>query len=144
MDVKIYPPPSISGSAFSLQWYDLEITQINFNLTQKIEEYNITDNNRALVRGYVHSTSTMSFNGVISADSGIPGATLEEKKENLMEAASSWWTWGNQINRTECARIDWRGWVQYMMIERLAIEKTAGDEDAYDYELVVFIHEGHD
>lgn len=143
MKIKIYPPTNISGSPFTKQWYDLDIIKVSFNLSQNIHEYNIADSNRALMAGYEHSTSIMTLNGVISLNSAIPGSTIESKKENFMEAASAWWTFGDQINRVECAQIDWRGWVQYIMIQRLEIESIAGEEtDEYSYTLTLFIHEG--
>ena len=143
MEIKIKPPASISSSPFATgTWYNLEVTRAFFNMNAKIQEYKIKDKNKFVFEEYTHSSSTMMFNGVITASSGLPGATLEAKKENLIEAASAWWTFGDQATRTNCAHIYWRGWDQYMMIERLAIEKTAGDEESYDYELTVVIHEG--
>lgn len=142
MQIEIYPPPSVSGTDFALQWYDLEVVQVQFSLSQEIHEYNITDMNTFFMEGFEHSKSLMTFMGVLTVDSNIPGTTLEDKKDNLMEAASAWWTFGDQSIRSNCAQIKWRGWSQHMMIERLEIEKTAGDEEEYNYTLGIMIHEG--
>lgn len=142
MEVKLYPPANISSSPFKLEWYLLEIAQLTFDVGQKIHEYNITAKNKFTMSGYEHSTSKITLSGVISADSGLPGATLEEKKDNLVEAVSGWWMFGDQKNRTECAQLYWRGWTFYVMVERLSIERTAGDTEAYDYELTILVHEG--
>ena len=143
MDIKIMPPLEISGSDWQLStWYELEIYQLTFNTDIKLQEYNIKDKNTYLVAGYSHSVSAINLLGVITENSDIPGSTLEEKKENLIEAASAWWTFGDQQIKTNCSRIDWRGWDQYMMIERLDIEKSAGEDNEYPYEMKIIIHEG--
>lgn len=141
MQIKIYPPDGAT-SPFSMQWYDLEVVQVTFNLSQQIHEHVLSDKNKYVMDGYEHSSSTMNFRGVLSADSDLPGSTLEDKKENWMEACSGWWEIDKGKDRTKCVQIQWRGWTQYCMIERLAIEKAAGDEEEYPYELVVVIHEG--
>lgn len=142
-NIKIMPPTKISDSPFTFDtWYELEIIQVQFSLNHKIHEYKITDMNTFYMEGFEHSTSSMSFNGVITIDSGIPGLTLENKKDNFIDAASEWWTFGDQRIKSKCSKIYWRGWEQYMMIERLSIEKPAGDEEEYNYELSIIIHEG--
>lgn len=141
MNIEIYPPVGGTSPPFASAWYGLEILQVQFSLDHKIHEYKIKDNNVFMMEGFEHSTSSMSLNGVLSDDSVFVGSTLEDKKDNLILAASEWWTKSDQRIRTNCARIKWRNWEQYMMIERLNIEKTAGEE-SYDYELSVIIHEG--
>ena len=142
MEVKIYPPLHISSSPFIGQWYNLRIEKLSFDVSQKIHEYNITAKNKFTMTGYEHSVSKVTLSGVISIDSDLPGATLEEKKDNLVDAASGWWFYGDQKNQTECAKLYCRGWEFYIMIERLSIERTAGDTEAYYYELIILILEG--
>ena len=143
MEVKIYPPDKISDSPFNFEWYDLGVSQVTFDLSQRIHEYNITAKNKFTMTGYEHSTSKMKLTGVISENSDLPGSTIEDKRDNLIEAASGWWMFGDQKIQTDCAKIYWRGWEQYIMIEKLSIEKIAGETESYDYELEIIIHEGN-
>lgn len=141
MQVEIHPPASVT-SPWGDQWYDLEITQVTFDLSHKIQDYNVTTKNKFTMAAFEHSASAMSLNGVLTSDSAIPGSTLEDKKENWIEAASAWWIFGSGKVKTACAQIKWRGWEQYIMIERLSVEKTAGEEEEYPYEMKILIHEG--
>lgn len=141
MEIKIYPPVGVT-SPFSFTWYHLEIDQVQFSLNHKIHEFKIIDKNIFYMEGFEHSTSSMSFNGVLTTNSDFVGSDLEDKKDNMINAASAWWTCSDQRIRTNCAKIYWRGWEQYMMIERLNIEKSAGEEEEYNYELSILIHEG--
>lgn len=141
MQIEIHPPTGAT-SPFSMQWYDLEATKLTFDLSQKIHEYLVSDKNKYVATGYEHSVSTMSITGVLTVDSDLPGTTVEDKKNNWIEACSGWWEIDKGKYRINCMQIKWRGWSQYVMIERLAIEKVAGEEEEYPYELVVKIHEG--
>lgn len=144
MDIEIYPPADISSSPFHLQWYELEITNIQFNLNHKIHEYKISNKNTFLMQGFEHSFSNMILSGVLTANSDVVGATLEEKKENLIEAASTWWTFNSDNTKVKSPKIKWRGWEQYMMIRRVDIINSAGEEaESYEYEMEISIHEGH-
>lgn len=140
LQVEIYPPVG-STSPFSLQWYELEVTDVEFELNQKIHEYLISDKNKYVMSCYEHSASTINLSGVLTINSKLPGTTLEEKKLNLIEASSNWWQIDKGKSRIKCMQIKWRDYKQFCMIERLNIDSTAGEEE-YPYELVLAIHEG--
>ena len=141
MEIKIYPPVGVTYP-YVLNWYKLEIHGVQFSLNHKVHEYKISNMNTFYMQGFEHSTSSMSLNGVLTASSEFVGNDIEDKKDNLINAASAWWTCSDQRIKTNCAQIRWRGWDQYMMIERLSIEKSAGEEEEYSYELSIMIHEG--
>ena len=140
MLVEIHPPAGAPNPPTQYTWYDLEIVQVHFNVDQEIHKHNFI-NNTFMMEGYEHSVSTMSMTGVLTVDSNFYGVTVEDKKTNMLMAASMWWTIGDNNIRTQCAQIKWRGWEQYIMIDRLEMTKVAGEEE-YTYTLTMTIHEG--
>ena len=142
MEVKIRPPDDISSSPFQTgNWYNLDIIEASLDLSHALSMKDILYKNTSYVAAFYHNTTQMQFRGVVSNDSGLPGSSAIVKRENLIEAASTWWTYGNPEHRTKCAQIYWRGWSQYCMIERVVFDIIAGEE-AFEYTLSVIIHEG--
>ena len=123
MEIKIKCPSEATAPFQIDHYYQLEITQIRFNISQKLHEHKIKDKNKYLVEGYEHSKTDITLNGVI-------------------KAASEWWMAGDARQRTKSAQLYWRGWEQYIMIERLEFMKVAGEVESYEYDLTVIVHEG--
>ena len=142
MEIKIKCPSEATAPFQIDHYYQLEITQIRFNISQKLHEHKIKDKNKYLVEGYEHSKTDITLNGVLTAKSDFIGDDLEEKKDNLIKAASEWWMAGDARQRTKSAQLYWRGWEQYIMIERLEFMKVAGEVESYEYDLTVIVHEG--
>lgn len=141
MNVKLKPPTNAS-SPWANRWYELDAMEVKSDLSANINEHPITDRDVFLFSQYLHPTSKIIIDCVLTANSDIQGSSVEDKKLNLIEAAAIWWKEGEAKVRTECAQIDYRGWVQYVLIEKLDIEKVAGDETEYSYTLDCVIHEG--
>lgn len=141
IEIKLTPPDGVA-LPFTHTDYLLEVNKISNNTSQKLHEYKIKDDNKFLVEGFEHSSTSISINGTLTVDSGFVGDTLEDKKDNLIKAAAEWWQVGNPKKRTECAQLYWRGWSQYVLIERLEVIKVAGEDDSYDYIMSFLVHEG--
>lgn len=141
MEVKLRPP----GSALSPwvgRWYDLNTIEVKSDLSASINEHPITDRDTFLFSQYLHPTSRIIIDCILTADSDIQGSSIEDKKNNLIDAAAMWWGFGDAKIKTDCAQIRYRGWEQYVMIEKLNIEKVSGDDIEYIYTLDCVIHEG--
>lgn len=141
MDVSIYPPPG-SVSPWVNRWYGINVIEVKFDLSATINEHPIIDKNTFLFSQYKHSTSAINIDCILTADSDIQGTGIEDKKNNLIDAAVMWWSYDDAKIKTNCAQIRWRGWVQYVMIEKIDFDKIGGDEIEYLYTLRCIIHEG--
>jgi len=140
MEVKIKPPPDVTAPFVLDYYYLLEATSVTFDISQRLHEHKIKDKNKYLVEGYEHSSTAIKVTGVLTADSDFQGADLEEKKDNLIKAASEWWLLCK--TKATSAFFYWRGWEQRVMIERVEFMKNAGEVESYDYDLSLLVHEG--
>jgi hypothetical protein len=141
MEVKITPASS-AIAPWTDRAYLLNVVEIKTDLSASINEHPISDKNTFLFSQYLHPTSKIIIDGVLTADSDIQGSTIEEKKDNLIDAAALWWSYDDAKVKANCALLYYRGWEQYVMIESLDIEKVAGDEIEYFYTLTCVVHEG--
>lgn len=141
MNVRL-KPPSGASSPWTNRWYELDVIEVKFDLSANVNEHPIIDKTTFLFSQYLHPRSKITVDCILTADSDVQGSGIEEKKLNLIEAAAIWWSEGEAKVRTECAQIDYRGWEQYVLVEKLDISKEAGDEVEYTYTLDCIIHEG--
>ena len=143
MEVKLITPPGCV-SPWALQSYNLEIIELKFDVAGQTHENPITDKETMMFSQYKHGTSQITLKGILTDDSAIPGTLVEDKKNNLITAAASWWHSGGADVKepTDCMQLYWRGWTQYVIIERLEIEKIAGDEVEYQYTITLIVNEG--
>lgn len=141
MEVKI-TPASLAVAPWTDREYTLNAIEVKTELISSINEHPVSDKNTFLFSQYRHPTSKIIIDGIITADSDIQGATIEEKKDNFIDAAAMWWSYDNARLKTNGAIIYYRGWEQYVMIEKLDIQKVAGDEIEYTYTLDCIVHEG--
>ena len=141
MEVKLHPPDGAT-SPWTDRWYTLNAMEVKSDLSATINEHPITDKDTFLFSQYLHPTSRIIIDCILTSGSDIQGSGVEDKKDNLIDAAATWWTVGDAKTRTDCARIYYRGWAQYVIIERLGIDKMSGDDTEYIYTLECIIHEG--
>ena len=140
MQIKIRPPLLVN-LPWSYTWYDLDTTDATLNITNKIEEYKIKSKTDFYFEQYLHSSTEYSIVGVLTSDSGIPGSTLTEKVENLI-GTSVWWSVADQTDKTNCAKISIYGHEEWIIIERVETEITAGDSNECRYSMALIIHDG--
>ena len=142
MQIKILPPNSITGLAWApFTWYDLDATDATLNITNRIEEYKIKSKTDFYFEQYLHSSTEYSIVGVLTVNSDVPGATLSNKIENLINT-SVWWSFAGQDVRTNCAKISIYGHEEWVIIERVETEIAAGDPNECRYSMALIIHDG--
>lgn len=141
MEVKLHPP-SGATSPWTDRWYDLDAMEVKHDLSASINEHPITDKETFLFSQYLHPTSRIIIDCILTSGSDIQGSDIEDKKDNLISAGATWWTHGDAKTMADCAQISHRGWEQYMIIEKLDINKPSGDDTEYVYTLECIIHEG--
>ena len=142
MEVKLTPAVGAQSPWLTGKAYLLNVIEVKTDLVTAINEHPISDKNTFLFSQYLHPTSKIIIDGILTEDSDIQGSTIEEKKDNLIDAAAMWWSYADVKTKTNCAVLYYRGWEQYVVIETLDIEKVAGDEIEYFYTLTCIVHEG--
>lgn len=143
MEIKLITPPGCA-SPWALQSYDMDITELKFDVECQVHENPISDKETMIFSQVKHGTSRISLKGILTADSVIPGSTVEDKKNNLITAAASWWHSGgvDVKDPADCMQLYWRGWVQYVIIDRLECETIAGDDIECEYNMTLIVNEG--
>jgi len=141
MEIKIHPPPNGVALPWTYTWYNLDITDVTLNITNSIQEYKIKSKTDFYFEQYLHSTTEYSIVGVLTENSAVPGLTLTEKVENLINT-SVWWSLGDQRYKTNCARISIYGYTERVIIERVETEISAGDSNECRYSMTLIIHDG--
>lgn len=141
MDVELLAPTA-AVDPWTDRWYDLNAVTVKSDTTATINEHPVTNRDKFLFSQYLHPTSKIIIECILTEDSDIQGSGIEDKKNNLVNAVATWWKVADVKIKTNCAQIKWRGWAQYVVIERLSIEKIAGDEIEYFYTLDCIVHEG--
>lgn len=139
MDVYLVAPRE-SLSPWELRAYALNVITLKCDVSNSVDYYPIADSEQFFFAQYAHGTTRILITGTITDNSDFPGNDIEEKKDNLIEAALKWGLLDikTQIN---CAQITWRGWSQYGAIDNLSIMRSAGDELEYEYNMEFIINE---
>lgn len=139
MDVYLTTPPG-ALSPWLLKSYALNVTSLKCDVSNSINSHPVTNSETFLFSQYTHGVTRIIISGVITDNSDFPGSDVEEKKDNLIDAALKWGLLGIKT-QSNCAQIVWRGWSQYGTIDNLAISRSAGDEIEYEYNMEFIISE---
>lgn len=125
---------------WELRSYALNVTSLKCDVSNRVNYHPVTDSEQFLFSQYSHGTTRIIINGVITDNSDFPGNDVEEKKDNIIEAALKWGLLDIKT-QSNCAQIVWRGWAQYGTIDNLSVMRGAGDEIEYEYNMEFIISE---